>query len=140
MFPCRCAAVLLSGRVPVAALPDLMRAAGHFPSEAETDSLLAHVRFLADLAPADDAAVCSTSGSNDRNAADSLQQQQQQAVAAAAAADVTAGVDLNTFLLLYLSHCPVLDFSRQQVEAAFKTLGATTAAGVTAELALNEPL
>lgn len=99
----------------MAALPDLMRAAGHYPSEADTDSLLAHVRFLADLAPADDALVCSTSGATDGQGA------QQKAAA--------AGVDLDTFLLLYLSHRPVVDISRQQVEAAFKTLGASTAAG-----------
>lgn len=95
-----------------------MRAAGHYPSEADTGSLLAHVRFLADMAPADDATVCSTSGGTD---AHDLQQK-----AAAAAA---SGVDLDTFLLLYLSHRPVVDVSRQQVEAAFKTLGASTAAG-----------
>jgi hypothetical protein len=39
------------------------------------------------------------------------------------------GVDVDTFLLLYLSHRPVVDFDKQQVEAAFRTLGATTAAG-----------
>lgn len=98
-----------------------MRAAGHYPSEADTDSLLAHVRFLADMAPADDAQLCSSSGGVDDGHA---------AVAAAASsARKAGGVDLDTFLLLYLSHRPVVDFSRQQVEAAFKTLGAATAAG-----------
>jgi hypothetical protein len=98
-----------------------MRAAGHYPSEADTDSLLAHVRFLADMAPADDTQLCSSSGGVDDGHA---------AVAAAASsAQKAGGVDLDTFLLLYLSHRPVVDFSRQQVEAAFKTLGAATAAG-----------
>lgn len=49
--------------------------------------------------------------------------------ASAAASAASAGVDLDTFLLLYLSHRPVVDVSRQQVEAAFRTLGANTAAG-----------
>jgi hypothetical protein len=95
-----------------------MRAAGHYPSEADTGSLLAHFRFLADMAPADDATVCSTSGGADDHGT------QRKATAATA-----SGVDLDTFLLLYLSHRPVMDVSRQQVEAAFKTLGASTAAG-----------
>jgi hypothetical protein len=95
-----------------------MRAAGHYPSQADTGSLLAHVRFLADMAPADDATVCSTSGGTDAHGT------QQKAAAAAA-----SQVDLDTFLLLYLSHRPVVDVSRRQVEAAFRTLGASTAAG-----------
>lgn len=103
----------------MAALPDLMRAAGHYPSEADKGSLLAHVRFLADMAPADDAAVCSTSGARGGSNPGSCMQQPA----------ASAGVDLDTFLLLYLSHRPVVDFDRQQVEAAFKALGATTAAG-----------
>lgn len=113
-----CCAALLPGRVPVAALPDLMRAAGHYPSEADKGSLLAHVRFLADMAPADDAALCSTSGGRGGSNPGSGMQQ-----------PAASGVDLDTFLLLYLSHRPVVDFDRQQVEAAFKALGATTAAG-----------
>lgn len=52
------ALAVVAGHVPVAALPDVMRAAGHYPSEADTDSLLAHVRFLADMAPADDTLMC----------------------------------------------------------------------------------
>lgn len=110
----------------MAALPDLMRAAGHFPSQADTDSLLAHVRFMADMAPADDAALCSSSGSGGEGGAGAGVAQQAAAAAAAAAA---GGVDVDTFLMLYLSHRPVVDFSREQVEAAFRTLGATTAAG-----------
>lgn len=114
------------------ALPDLMRAAGHYPSTADTDSLLAHVKFIADMAPADDTTVCSTSGggvdadssSNGSKPAGSFAGGAQRKVAGGA-----GGVDLDTFLLLYLSHRPVVDFSKQQVEAAFKTLGATTAAG-----------
>lgn len=51
-------ALAVAGHVPVAALPDLMRAAGHYPSDADTESLLAHVRFLADMAPADDTLMC----------------------------------------------------------------------------------
>lgn len=109
-----------AGRVPVAALPDLMRAAGHFPSQADTDSLLAHVRFMADLAPADDALVCSGSGGGGGAGGGD------RSVAQQAAAE---GVDVDTFLLLYLSHRPVVDFDKQQVEAAFRTLRATTAAG-----------
>lgn len=66
----------------------------------------------------------STSGAEDGH--DGAQPQ----AASAAALAASAGVDLDTFLLLYLSHRSVADISRQQVEAAFRTLGATTAAGV----------
>jgi hypothetical protein len=125
----------IDGHVPVAVLPDLMRAAGHYPSEADTDSLLAHVRFLADMAPADDTLMCSTSS----GAEDGHDGAQPQAASAAASA-ASAGVDLDTFLLLYLSHRPVVDVSRQQVEAAFRTLGANTAAGVLSSAQLLEML
>jgi hypothetical protein len=109
-----------------------MRAAGHYPSEADTDSLLAHVRFLADMAPADDTQLCSSSGGVDDGPT---------AAAAASSAQKAAsgGVDLDTFLLLYLSHRPVVDFSRQQVEAAFKTLGAASAAGAGSHWAWDLP-
>lgn len=103
-----------------------MRAAGHYPSEADSSSLMAHVRFLADIAPADDSTVCSSSGgfsssggSREGMVADGKHQDGPAALR----------VDLDKLLLLYLSHRPFVGFSRQQVEAAFRTLGASTAAG-----------
>jgi hypothetical protein len=113
----------VAGRVPKAALADVMRAAGYYPSEADTEALMAHVKFLADMAPADDTAVCSTSGSGSSGGGSGG------GFPGAAAQHSPDWVDLDTFLLLYLSHRPVVGFSRQQVEAAFKTLGASTASG-----------
>jgi hypothetical protein len=154
------------GRVPVSLLPDLMRAAGYYPSNADIDSLMAHVAFLAAMVPDDEAAISSSGG----NSGSSKPEAQREADAAAAAAGGGAGgagsrigsaissslkqaeaaatkqqqqqdagkrwqvampegIDFDTFLCLYVNHKPVLEVSLQQIEQAFSTLGAGTAAG-----------
>jgi hypothetical protein len=143
-----------------------MRAAGYYPSNADIDSLMAHVAFLAAMVPDDEAAISSSGGNNSSSSkteamadaaaaaapdaggtgsrtgsagssrlkqADAaapvgqLQQQQQSQKGWQAA--MPAGIDFDTFLCLYVNHRPVTEVSLQQIEQAFSTLGAGTAAG-----------
>eukprot|EP00878_Enallax_costatus_P035232 GHUV01039243.1.p1 GENE.GHUV01039243.1~~GHUV01039243.1.p1 ORF type:complete len:262 (+),score=103.59 GHUV01039243.1:338-1123(+) len=124
----------ISGKMPVSILPDLMRAAGYYPSQADIASLLAHVKFLADTAPADDdaglvgsdgAPALSSSGSGSKSG---LKQQAADVDTAGQAAGA-AGVDFETFLCLCVNHRPVAGVDQQQIDQAFQKLGADTAAG-----------
>lgn len=100
-----------AGCVPAAALPDLMRAAGVWPSQAEVQGVLVHAQFLADSAPSDaDCSPVTTGGSS-------------------TAASTELAVDLDTFLQLFLSHRRMSEVPRVGVEAAFATL-APSAGGV----------
>lgn len=146
-----------AGRVPVSALPDLMRAAGYYPSAADIDSLLAHVAFLAAMVPDDDAAISGDGSSSSSNKAKSgagaAAAVGENAGSCAAAAEgrgkavvaaegqqqpdqqqkgwqMPDGIDFETFLCLYVNHRPVADVSQQEIEQAFTSLGASgTAAG-----------
>lgn len=84
----------------MSALPDLMRAAGYYPSQAETRAMLAHVRFLAGLSS--DADETSEAGDS---------------------------VDFDTFLALYVNHRPVVPISTQDIASAFEQLGGRGANG-----------
>lgn len=136
-----------------------MRAAGYYPSAADIDSLLAHVKFLADMAPADDAGLVSSdgamqfsnSGSNNSRKGSSAGSGRQAVAALRSPLSSASGVksqdaladdnnkawqpeasgevDFETFLCLYVNHRPVVEVTEQQVEQAFRTLGADTAAG-----------
>jgi hypothetical protein len=126
--PCCCAGhCATTGRVPAAALADLMRAAGFYPSDADIEGLQAHVKFLADMAPQDDAELCGGDSVSGQRAAGSADQgaaagQTQRGGKAAAG----RSVDLDTFLQLYLSHRPVVELGQQQIQAAFATLAPST--------------
>jgi hypothetical protein len=135
-----------------------MRAAGYYPSNADIDSLMAHVAFLAAMVPDDEAAISSSGGNNssskpepaataagqnggagsragsagssrlkhaDSDAAQAQQPQGQKGWQVA----MPDGIDFDTFLCLYVNHRPVAEVSLQQIEQAFSTLGAGTAAG-----------
>jgi hypothetical protein len=56
-------------------------------------------------------------------------QQQQQDVQKSWQVAMPDGIDFDTFLCLYVNHRPVAEVSLQQIEQAFSTLGAGTAAG-----------
>ncbi|WIA32991.1 hypothetical protein OEZ86_006150 [Tetradesmus obliquus] len=162
----------ITGRVPVSLLPDLMRAAGYYPSNADIDSLMAHVAFLAAMVPDDEAAISSSGGKPEAQSgsvaataaaaaagsqagsrtgsasssrlkqADAAagQVQQQQDVQKSWQVAVPDGIDFDTFLCLYVNHRPVAEVSLQQIEQAFTTLGAGTAAGVLSSHRLLELL
>lgn len=133
-----------------------MRAAGHYPSNADIDSLMAHVAFLAAMVPDDEAAISSSgvkpeaqpgsvaaaagsqAGSQTGSASTSRlkqadaaagQVQQQQDVQKSWQVAMPDGIDFDTFLCLYVNHRPVAEVSLQLIEQAFSTLGAGTAAG-----------
>lgn len=120
-----------------------MRAVGFYPSAADINNLLSHVNFLADTAPADDAGVVSGAGaviaSTDGSAASRQHSatgtmKQKAAGDSAQAVDTGSipeqgGVDFETLLCLYVNHRPVMGLCQQQIESAFKALGADTAAG-----------
>ncbi|KAF8067275.1 CFAP251 [Scenedesmus sp. PABB004] len=112
----------ITGRVPVAALPDLMRAAGVFLSAADVAALHAHVAFLAALAPADDDAGLGE-GSGPGEACGPGGAPRPPASAA------PGSVDFETFLCLYANHRPTEAVSLAQIEQAFATLGASAAKG-----------
>jgi hypothetical protein len=137
-----------------------MRAAGYYPSNADIDSLMAHVAFLAAMMPDDEAAISSSGGNNSSSSkpepaataagpsgggadsrtgsagssrlkqadADAAQAQQLQGQKGWQVA-MPDGIDFDTFLCLYVNHRPVAEVSLQQIEQAFSTLGAGTAAG-----------
>lgn len=134
--------MLSAGKVPVSSLPDLMRAAGFYPSLADINSLLAHVKFLSDTAPADDAGIVGSDGAvivsttdsagSRQGSASGTKQQAAETGSQAAGVSAAAGqdsVDFETFLCLYVNHRPVAEVSQQQIEQAFQALGADTAAG-----------
>ncbi|KAF6250825.1 quinon protein alcohol dehydrogenase-like superfamily [Scenedesmus sp. NREL 46B-D3] len=167
----------ITGRVPISLLPDLMRAAGYYPSNADIDRLMAHVAFLAAMVPDDEAAISSSGGTNSSRpgaasdevavaaaagpdgagsrtgsagssrlkqadvaaTAGQVQQQQQQEQKGWQIA-MPAAIDFDTFLCLFVNHRPVTEVSLQQIEQAFSTLGAGTAAGVMSSQRLLELL
>ncbi|GBF88525.1 hypothetical protein Rsub_01240 [Raphidocelis subcapitata] len=113
----------LTGHVPASALPELMRAAGFYPSGAEVEALVAHVRFLAGLvaeerppaAAAAPGAPAATAGP---------------APAAGSAAAAAEAVDFGTFLALLVNHRPVRDdVTQEKINAAFAALAAAAGGG-----------
>jgi hypothetical protein len=100
-----------AGSVPASALPDLMRAAGFYPSRTEIAALTSHVRFLAGLQAEAGGAAAGTAG------------------AAGGSAGRGESVDWGTFLSLYLNHRPLAGVGHAGIEAAFAALGATAASG-----------
>ncbi|KAG1654648.1 hypothetical protein FOA52_010276 [Chlamydomonas sp. UWO 241] len=89
----------MPGRVPVSMLPDLMRAAGYYPSEAEVAAMTAHVSFLA----------------SSREATGSLGDD--------AFAQPTS-VAFDDVVCLYSNHRPLAEVSQADIDAAFIALGA----------------
>lgn len=89
-----------------------MRAAGYYPSDADIQGVQAHVKFLADMTPEDDADLFGGGGDS--------------ASSGCHASAKSGSVDLNTFLQLFLSHRPVVELGQQQIQAAFATLAPST--------------
>ncbi len=84
-----------AGLVPVSMVPDLMRAAGYYPSEAEVADICNNITFIAQ----------------------SMDKQE------------LSHVDFTTFLQLYINFRPLFDVSAEDIEAAFKALGAPSSHG-----------
>lgn len=128
----------IAGKVPVSILPDLMHAAGYYPSQADIASLLAHVKFLTDTAPADDddgligADTATATSTSDSGGHSSSTGGSKLHAAVAGTASHVAGqpeVDFETFLCLYVNHRPVAGVDQQQIEQAFQKLGNDTSSG-----------
>jgi len=113
------AAKMLTGRVPASALPDLMRAAGYYPSNAEIAALMSHVRFLSGL-------------HGEGSAVDNGESAQ---------GAQGEWVDFGTFLALLVNHRPLVGITQADIESAFAALGASaTVAGALNGQALLEAL
>lgn len=111
------AARAVTGRLPPAMLPDLVRAAGVYLSAAEVDCMLSHARLLAaaqwEGRQQAWGGVCDVEGGGDGSSS-------------GVEGD---GVDFETFLLLLHNHRPAEPVMVQQVEEALRALGAGDAAG-----------
>lgn len=101
--------------MPVAALPDLVRTAGVFLSQADVRGLLAHVQFLADSAPPEGEADF---GRRPSSAGSGTQER---------GAPPARSVDLETFLQLLLCHRPAVEVTQACVEAEIRAAFATLA-------------
>jgi len=93
------------GLVPIARIPDLVRALGYYPTEAEVANMLGEAAADADAA----AAAARAAGEAERAAA------------------LGGCISLAGFIKLYVNHRPVFGVGKEQIDAAFETLVAPAA-------------
>jgi hypothetical protein len=126
-----------------------MRAAGYYPSNADIDNLLAHVKFLAGLSP--DTSMDSTlnsisgamnssngtflpagaeTGSSPGSTGAGPKQLVQQPGKSWELDGMADTVDFETFLCLYVNHKPLAEVTQLQLQKVLATLGATSSTGV----------
>ena len=91
------------GRVPIARVPDLVRALGYYPTEAEVGNMVAEASADAERAAS--------------------------AAATAAGAALRGSISLEGFIKLYVNHRPVFGVGKGQIEAAFGTLSSDNNGG-----------